>query len=259
MTILVEGESLFNDASAIVVSRILLGIVMGGAVTWETVGAGMSEFLIVFSGGLMVGLLLALATGYFLSHFDSEPHVEITMVAVLANTLVFLLVGLQVDLAGIIGVSHILMWVIAAMMISRAVNIYGMLSVTEKLSHFERVSLPFKGVMFWGGLRGAIALALVMSLPEFSHRETFINVTIGAVLFTLFPQGLSIEWLVHKLKLDIPPGRRSRRAADRPGTAPRATGWRSLLRRHRGSTAKPVRVRVAPPEGCHRRAETKRT
>ncbi len=258
LTVLVEGESLFNDASAIVISRIILGIVMGGAFTFETVSDGAVEFVTVFVGGLVVGWLLALLTGWFLGRMESEPNVEITLTAVLAygsflvaeeglhvsgvmatiaaaltfggwgkmkisqagrhqlehfweyggflaNTLVFLMVGLRVDLSELVNSWQALVWVILAMQLSRAVVIYGMVPLAKKLPGFEPVNRRFQTVMFWGGLRGAIALALVMSLPEFPERELFLTLTIGAVLFTLLAQGLSIETLVNRLKLNVPP------------------------------------------------------
>ncbi len=59
--------------------------------------------------------------------------------------------------------------------------------------------------MYWGGLRGAIALAIVLSLSGFEFADTFLAVVMGAVLFTLLVQGLTIEGLVHCLGLDKPP------------------------------------------------------
>ncbi|MGB0578458.1 MAG: cation:proton antiporter [Limisphaerales bacterium] len=258
LTVLVEGESLFNDASAIVLSRIILGVVMGGVVTMESVGAGVGQFLYVFFGGLVVGAVLATLTGFFLGWMESDQNVEITLSGVLAyasflvaeeffhasgvmatiaaaitfsshgmmklsaegrrmlehfweyagflaNALIFLLVGLRVNLFAIIEARTVVLWVILVMLVSRGAVVYGLLPLAEKLTRFEAVDSRFRHVMFWGGLRGAIALALVLSLPEFEHRDLFVTITIGAVLFTLLVQGLSIEGLVRRLKLDVPP------------------------------------------------------
>ena len=59
--------------------------------------------------------------------------------------------------------------------------------------------------MYWGGLRGAIAIAIVLSLPDFEHRETFVALVMGAVLFTLLVQGITMEPLVALLGLNRPP------------------------------------------------------
>ena len=54
--------------------------------------------------------------------------------------------------------------------------------------------------MFWGGLRGALVMALALSLPlTFPDREVIINMTFGVVLFTLLVPGLTMEPLVRVL------------------------------------------------------------
>jgi len=63
----------------------------------------------------------------------------------------------------------------------------------------------YKPVLFWGGLRGAVALAIVLSLPDFGRNIHLENLVIGAVLFTLFVEGLTIEPLVKILGLNKPP------------------------------------------------------
>ena len=91
------------------------------------------------------------------------------------------------------------------MLVSRAVLVYGMTPLVGKLPGSQPVERSYQTVMFWGGLRGAIALAIVLSLPEFKHSELFMPLTTGAVLFTLLVQGLSIEKLMIKLQLNRPP------------------------------------------------------
>jgi CPA1 family monovalent cation:H+ antiporter len=56
--------------------------------------------------------------------------------------------------------------------------------------------------MFWGGLRGAIPLALALGLPaDFEHRVMIIDLTLGVVLMSLLIQGTTVGWLLKKLKL----------------------------------------------------------
>ena len=58
------------------------------------------------------------------------------------------------------------------------------------------------GVPFWGGLRGTIALALVLSVPAaFAVRQTLEVVTFGVVLLSLVGQGLTVPWLTRRLGL----------------------------------------------------------
>src|SRR5262249_41550496 len=136
-------------------------------------------------------------TRHYLEHFWAY-------VAFVANALVFLLVGLRVEPSALRTNLGLLFWVVVAMLASRAAVIYGLLPIVERLPGGERTSLGYRAVIFWGGLRGAIALAIVLSLPPFPYHEVFVTLTMGAVLFTLVGQGLTIAPLVRWLGLDRP-------------------------------------------------------
>ncbi len=258
LTVLVEGESLFNDATAIVLSRILLGVIAAGVMTGATVLQGLVDFVIVFAGGFLVGLIMAMAVAWLLGRIRSDANVEITLTTILAylsfivaeelfhlsgvmavvaagltvgglgqakispevkeyfehfweymgyvaTAIIFLLVGLRTDLAGLASVADILAWVVLGMLVSRALSVFGLMPVINRLFGAELVAPKYRMVMYWGGLRGAIALAIVLSLPDFELKRQFVDVVIGAVLFTLIVQGLSIQALVKKLGLDVPP------------------------------------------------------
>lgn len=255
--VLIEGESLFNDATSLVLSRILVTIILGGVITLESVGQGVLDFFVVFLGGIGVGIVLGMIAGYLLGKVKTESFIVITITTVLAylsfivaeelfhvsgvmavvaagltfsawgwmkvtppvrtyldhfweyaaflaNALIFLFVGLTVELGSIFRFLPILVFVILGMLVSRAVIIYGLtpfVDVSSKQRFFQR---GYKPVLFWGGLRGAVALAIVLSLPQFGQNEMLESVVIGAVLFTLFVQGLSIEPLVKLLGLHKP-------------------------------------------------------
>ncbi|MBD3646327.1 MAG: sodium:proton antiporter, partial [Pseudomonadales bacterium] len=256
LTILVEGESLFNDATSLVLATLLIGIVSAGAFSTGVIVEGIGEFFVVFLGGVLVGWLLAVAVGYTLGNIESDASIEITFttilayfsfiiaehvfhvsgimavvaagltigswgkskispstsefmehfweyLAYLANALIFLMVGLQIDLMTLWDSVDLIIYVIIAMLISRAIVVFGLVPLVGKLPGSDPVQLPFQKVMYWGGLRGAIALAIVLSLPaSFEHKDTMIAIVMGAVLFTLLVQGLSIEHLVKILGLD---------------------------------------------------------
>ncbi len=63
LTVLVEGESLFNDATSLVLATLLIGILSVGSFSSGVVLDGVLEFFIVFIGGALVGWLLAVAVG----------------------------------------------------------------------------------------------------------------------------------------------------------------------------------------------------
>ena len=255
LTVLVEGESLFNDATSLVLAGILAGLVAAGAFTPGVLIDGVGEFIVVFAGGVAVGWVLALMAGYTLGVVESDPAIEITLTTILAyfafiiaehvlhvsgimavvaaglilaswgkskispsisefmehfweylafiaNTLIFLMVGLQIDLVVLWESIDLIALVVVAMLISRAIVVFGVVPILGKLPGSEPIGMPFRAVMYWGGLRGAIALAIVLSLPSFDSKDTLISIVMGAVLFTLVVQGLSIEKLVKMLGLD---------------------------------------------------------
>ncbi len=255
LTILVEGESLFNDATSLVLATLLLSILVSGEFSTGVVLAGAGNFLVVFFGGVLVGWMLAIIVGYTLGGIESDPAIEITLttilayfafiiaehvfhvsgimavvaaglvigswgkskispstsefmehfweyLAFLANALIFVMVGLQIDLIALWNSVDLIFFVVIAMLVSRAVIIFGCVPLLSRLPGSESIGLPFQKVMYWGGLRGAIALAIVLSLPPFDYKDTLVAVVMGAVLFTLVVQGLTIEVLVKFLGLD---------------------------------------------------------
>jgi CPA1 family monovalent cation:H+ antiporter len=87
-------------------------------------------------------------------------------------------------------------------LVARLVVVYGLTPLTNRLSPEARVESSDKAVMFWGGLRGAIPLALALGLPaDFEHRVMIIDLTLGVVLMSLLIQGTTVGWLLKKLKI----------------------------------------------------------
>lgn len=82
--ILVEGESLFNDATSLVVSRILATIIAGGALSGDVALPGVGEFARVFFGGVVAGAVPGFATAYVLRAVRSDSFVSITFTTILA-------------------------------------------------------------------------------------------------------------------------------------------------------------------------------
>jgi CPA1 family monovalent cation:H+ antiporter len=117
--------------------------------------------------------------------------------AFLANSIVFLLIGGQMNLLMLWRHWDLILWAILAVLAVRALSVYGL--------SLLRSDIP-KGwyhVLFWGGLRGAISLALALSLPEAfgPARETLQVMAFGVVLFTLLIQGTTMNSLVRRLGL----------------------------------------------------------
>jgi Na+:H+ antiporter len=91
---------------------------------------------------------------------------------------------------------------VVAILVGRAVVVYGLLGGTSRLVRGRNHGLPmgWLHILFWGGLRGAVAIALALSLPvDFPQRELLQEITFGIVLFTLLVQGTTVEWLIGRV------------------------------------------------------------
>jgi CPA1 family monovalent cation:H+ antiporter len=107
-----------------------------------------------------------------------------------SNSIIFLLIGADLTLWRS-GVAHsLVLWTVIASVISRAVAVYiGCLPLAVTR---HRVPMPIQNLLFFGGLRGALALALVLGLPaEISARDEIISAVFLAVAFSVVVQGLT--------------------------------------------------------------------
>ena len=250
LSLIVEGESLFNDGTAIVIFRIALAAVLTGVFDPLT---GILDFLRVSLGGIVVGLALGwitalliarirdrlivtslttiLAFGSYLAaeqiHVSgvlsvvmaglivgnvgmagAAPSTKLMILnlweylAFLANSMVFLLIGLSIDLVLLWENLDVLAVAIVAVVGSRAIVVYGF-TWLSRLWHKQSYFPPsWRHVLFWGGLRGAISLALALSLPaETPARKELQAMAFGVVLFTLLAQGTTIQFLLERLSL----------------------------------------------------------
>ena len=117
----------------------------------------------------------------------------------LVNSLVFLLIGLDVDLFALFESWQFIAWAIGAVLVARVVVVYGLGWVSNRLG--EPISLRWRHVIAWGGLRGALSLALALSLPVAFGEERYLlrAMAFGVALFTLLIQATTMRPLVRKL------------------------------------------------------------
>ncbi len=244
LQILLEGESLFNDGTAIVMFGLMLDIAVKGKFVFTD---SLVDFVRVAGGGVFVGVVLGfiaaqvvrrisdplvetaittiLAFGAYLLAEDAHVSGVLAVVmagmvsgnvgprgmspttrivvnnfweygAFIANSLLFLLIGLTTNLQDLLENWQAIGVAILAVLGARAVGIYG-------FSFFANdVPRKWKHILYWGGLRGAIVLALALSLPiNFPERERLLAMAFGVVLFTLLVQGFSMDALVKKIGL----------------------------------------------------------
>ncbi|MEP7147289.1 MAG: Na+/H+ antiporter [Acidobacteriota bacterium] len=125
--------------------------------------------------------------------------------AFVANSLVFLLIGLDVNLREIGANLVPILIALGAVLLSRAVVVYGLTALTN-FRMADKLPLAYRHVLFWGGLRGAISLALALSLPlALADRDLLRVMTFGVVLFTLLAQGTTMQFLLRRLGIGVAP------------------------------------------------------
>lgn len=251
LNVLIEGESLFNDATAIVLFGILLSIALGNSE--PSVTGVISRFLIVFGGGILVGvvcgfvaaklmqlidvtvpnialttLLLAYGSFYFAEHSlhvsgivavlfsaitfrrSAETHLHKVQheiheiwqtLGAIANIFVFVLLGLVITLEMFSEMWLAMSIAVVAAFFARIAAVYSSIW----LNHFtlgQTTPTKYPPIMIWGGLRGAVTIALVLSLPtELPYWWTIQSIGFGVVLFTLLVQATTNPILMRKLKL----------------------------------------------------------
>jgi CPA1 family monovalent cation:H+ antiporter len=124
--------------------------------------------------------------------------------AFVANSLVFLVIGLEVNIPQITAHLEPIGIAVLAVIVSRALVVYGLTWLTNLPGLPLRSQVPWshQHVLFWGGLRGAISLALALSLPPaLADRDLLRIMTFGVVLFTLLAQGTTMQLLLRRLGL----------------------------------------------------------
>jgi CPA1 family monovalent cation:H+ antiporter len=260
LSLLLEAESLFNDGTAFVLFKLVLGITLAGAAAGATSGGESllapariaGEFSLSIIGGAAVGLAIGFGTSYVTRFFD-DHLLEITLTAIsaygsylmaeqlhvspviavlmagivvgnygsrlymsattrqavdafweyaafLVNSIVFLLIGLQIDMPLLAKYGSKIGVGVLAIIVARflVVYIFGLFIPTKQLP----VPFFWRHMLFWGALRGSLSMALALSLPlSFGQREEMIVLTFGVTLFTLLVPGLTIEPLAKVLKL----------------------------------------------------------
>lgn len=122
-------------------------------------------------------------------------------IAFAANSVVFLLVGLEESSISLGSALIPIAVAIAAVLLGRAVSIYGISALLRMAG--QVIPRSWRHIQVWSGLRGALSMAMVIGLdPAMPYRNLLITMTFAVVLFSLVGQGLSIKALVQRLRLN---------------------------------------------------------
>jgi CPA1 family monovalent cation:H+ antiporter len=161
-----------------------------------------------FGGSGVIGVVTCgLILGNFGSRIGMNPRTRVIVtefwefLAFFVNSIVFLLIGDQIRFASLAENLDSIAVTIAAVIVTRAIAIYSLGSLSNWLVKSE-INWREQTVLWWGGLRGSVSIALALSLPTaLKGREEIIATVFGVVLFTLLVQGLTTKALLERLNL----------------------------------------------------------
>ena len=247
LRLLLEAESLLNDATAAIAYSVVLaalsgahqdafgiavdlglaiggGVLIGGSVAWTcmrlagrasdrlveitlTVLAAYTTFFIAeicHSSGILATLTAGLIVGNSRAAGSKSDECRSSLqnfwefAAFIANSLIFILVGMQVAHLHLQGWWLAAVVAIVLVIVGRAAAVYPLcaLFATGGL----RIVTAHQHILVWGGLRGALALALALALPDaLPDHEAIVTITFAVVAFSVFAQGLTIRPLLRRL------------------------------------------------------------
>jgi len=154
-------------------------------------------------GVVTVGLVL----GNFGSRIGMNPRTRLIVsefwdfLAFFVNSIVFLLIGDQIDFPRLGQNLDLIGVTIGAVLFTRIISIYGLATISNALVKSD-IGWRQQTVLWWGGLRGSVSIALALSVPvTLEGRQDIIGTVFGVVLFTLLVEGLTTQFLLEKLDL----------------------------------------------------------
>jgi CPA1 family monovalent cation:H+ antiporter len=251
LCMLLDGEALFNDATAIVTFGLILSIALNPVEDIAAVEV-IYRFLIVFFGGAIVGLfvglgflllsrwvkdfiqqaIVTLIAAYFtyllaeywlhvsgvmavlicglvlgrVIHHDFDGHEKRDFVddfwtfnVFVAESLMFLLVGVTITAAMFIENWLAILIAICAVLVARAISVFAGAKFISYVPRVEAIPLFDQKLMFLGGLRGAVTLALALALPtELDYWWLVQSIAFGVVVFALFVQAPLMSLLLKR-------------------------------------------------------------
>jgi len=256
LTGLVEGESLLNDGTAIVMFRVMLGFMAVPVFNAAAVAAGVLQFVVVAAGGVLVGLAIAAVISLVLRLTASSASAQLGLtvvaaylsflvadhvfhvsgvistmtvglflgsrarltlgkealqgmghvwefMALAANIIVFFGVGLTIDPGALWKGLAFLPATLAIIYVVRFLSVFTVVPAVNATKAAKPVSAAYQAVLSWGGLRGGLAMALVLTLSaDFPFKQLFLALAAAVVLSTLLVNALTIKPLMHLLKVD---------------------------------------------------------
>ncbi|MDP2784691.1 MAG: sodium:proton antiporter [Sulfurimicrobium sp.] len=276
LTLIFEGESLFNDGTSLALFLVVLEVISAGFHGYSTVLEGIFIFFSMLLGGTFFGFLMGWAFSKLLQ-FARHEHLQITITmlaahttfllaefishslavmgkpihissilatviaslvigthgrfkimpgvqeymarfwgytAFVANSLVFILLGLLFTTLSVslLDILPALTVIILVVMMGRAISVYSVIGGMNAVRWEQPIPLSWQHLMSWGSLRGALAVTMVLLIPDtlshpdwkydYSIKDYIMALTIGCIYFTLFIKATTINSVIRRFRIN---------------------------------------------------------
>jgi CPA1 family monovalent cation:H+ antiporter len=182
-------------------TAVTVSIAYGGFVTADHL-LGVSGVVATVTSGIVLG---GLAQSRASAAVRAVWHEFWEALEYIANAILFLLIGLAIEPGMLWEQRMAILVAVAAVLIARPLAVFPLVSALERIMGIPPVGWRNSLVLVWGGLRGAVSLALALALPEdLAQREMFIAMTAAVVLVTLMANATTIAFLMRWLHLGEP-------------------------------------------------------
>lgn len=156
----------------------------------------LSGILATTTAGLLIGNLAAF--GAITEKGEESIRHFWDFTAFVSNSIIFIILGINVAYQDFAKSIVPIFVAIIAVLVGRAIAIYPCSVLFSRSS--LKIDAKHQHMLFWGGLRGALALALALGIPDsLPYRREILIVTFGIVAFSVFVQGLTITPLLRRL------------------------------------------------------------
>ncbi|MFN5516191.1 MAG: Na+/H+ antiporter [Cyanobacteriota bacterium] len=157
------------------------------------------------------GVIAVVVTGIILGNFGSRigmnPRTRLIVsvfwefVAFLVNSVIFLLIGDEIGVHSLGNHLNLILIAIGAVLAARLLGVLVLSAVSNQAAQ-SQIGLREQAVLWWGGLRGSVSIAVALSVPAaIGARQEIIDIVFGVVLFTLLAQGLTTQFVLKGLDL----------------------------------------------------------
>jgi CPA1 family monovalent cation:H+ antiporter len=275
LSLIFEGESLFNDGTALALFLVVLEVALKGFQGVDTVRQGIIAFVTMLAGGILFGLVMGKAFSGLL-RLARHEHLQLTVTlaaahltfllselisshvvildqpirlssiiatviasvvlgaegrytispgiqdymerfwsyaAFVANSLVFILLGLMFSTLSVAVVDMIVptLVIILIVIVGRLVSVYPVIGLLNALRVEAPIPRAWQKLLAWGSFRGALAVMMVLLIPddyvpegwrlEPSAREFIMALTIGCIYFTIFIKATTMSGILRRFRI----------------------------------------------------------